>query len=139
MSALVHVRSIPELGEPAKIDIQILRAALIEMSRFWSSAKVLATGMDKVLGIVKDRRVKNATQLDAGARAMEDLEAEDGVHWCSLYEFATTDTSGLAAAILNNCKDNEWLASLPDIDWDFDFDMLSNDLSATYDDSIAMQ
>ena len=49
ITALLHVRPGIALSEHASTDIHVLRAALEHMGQTWSSAKVLATGVNKLI------------------------------------------------------------------------------------------
>lgn len=136
MIALMHVRPVPSLTPYVTADINVLRSALKHLSGIWHSAKVLATGMEKIVenrpsaSVVDEQRTElvslpsaneSATTFDARAHSLQDLRDDDGVIWVDFFPFATTQTSPLVEVLLTECQDtypDSWAA----FDTDFNFD-----------------
>ncbi|KAF2487638.1 fungal-specific transcription factor domain-containing protein [Neohortaea acidophila] len=138
VTALMHILPVPSLAAHAAADIHILRTALERMSSTWSSAKVLTTGLDKLmdqlLTSAADERAARMNPSSAGeaaalftpsARSLQDLCAHDGVLWADFFPFATSRTSPLVEALLTECQ-NSYPELWPSFDFDFDinFDTL---------------
>lgn len=134
--ALMHVRPVLSLRSHAIADIHVLRTALKIMSDRWSSAKILAAGLDK---IKEDHTVPTAAQesiermgLESGessaatfvakAQSLQDLGANDGVSWTDFFTFATVQTSPLVEVLLTECRDSH-LESWPTFDFNINLDM----------------
>lgn len=142
VTALMHVRPLTSLSTHAAADIRTLRTALGHLGAIWSSAKILAAGLDKILdqttltlnhveGANSSAAKKPATLFTAGAQNLQDLCSGDGVVWAEFFPFATAQTSPLVGALLAECQD-----SLPELWPAFEF---GENFDTLWDDFLASQ
>lgn len=144
--ALMHVRPVSSFRKHAAADINVLRTALGHLSAIWSSSRILAAGLDKILddrqanARINDEHMEErhmnvptvrrpATLFTAAAEKLQDLNASDGVAWADFFPFATPQTSPLVETIFSECKDNN-VETWPAFDLDQNFDALWNELFA---------
>ncbi|EKG18573.1 Transcription factor fungi [Macrophomina phaseolina MS6] len=100
--ALLHARRVggERLRAAADAHIRILRLALRELARLWSSARQLDEAFAKMIGADDEAGGSAAQGVGAQTHGLDDMEAEIGFDLMGFFPYVTSKTSPLVRIML---------------------------------------
>jgi hypothetical protein len=103
--ALLYTQRIERLAATGAEDIRILKVALNELARLWPSTDIFVKGFDRLRAfenLASEKAIGGMLEPTSHATSSPilDLDWVHGIDWQSYFPYATKQTSGLAAILL---------------------------------------